>query len=241
MEGNYQIKEWPLYLSIIVRQLKIFIIMKNIRTYYHLILDHSGSMAGCIEQTIEGINKQIARIREVAGRFPDQELITSLTIFNDRVTRVWKRLLPGQLHDLTFFDYSPSGSTAMIDAIGTVITEMQRIAGAEFLENTASAVIVIITDGNDNSSTTYSHGQVSSMIRDLEQTGKWTFTYLGTTLDTINVAADLHIKEINAMRFRKEDSMLLFKGLNNSIYSYISEKQSGNLSKRFFSFEEEID
>jgi len=215
--------------------------MKNTRTYYHLILDHSGSMASCIEQTIEGINKQIARIREVAEIFPDQELITSLTIFNDRVTTVWKRLLPGQLRDLTFFDYYPSGSTALLDAIGTVISEMQRIAGTEFQENAASAVLVIITDGDENSSTTFSHGQVATMIRDLEETGKWTFTYLGTTLDTSNIAADLNIKEINAMRFRKEDSLLLFKRLNNSIYSYISEKQSGNLSKRFFSFEEEID
>ena len=68
--------------------------MKNKRTYYDLILDRSGSMTSCIEQTVDGVNQQIRRIREVADRFPEQELITSLTLFNNNITSVWIRLRP---------------------------------------------------------------------------------------------------------------------------------------------------
>jgi len=83
--------------------------MKNKRTYYQLILDKSGSMSSCIEQTISGINQQILRIRELAARFSDQELYTSLTIFNKNVTPVWTRIRPEELHEIGFADYSPGG------------------------------------------------------------------------------------------------------------------------------------
>ena len=75
--------------------------MKNKRTYYHLILDRSGSMSGLIEQTVEGVNQQIRRIREIGERLPEQELITSLTLFNHRISKTWNYIRSGQLRELT--------------------------------------------------------------------------------------------------------------------------------------------
>jgi hypothetical protein len=43
-------------------------------------------MTSCIDQTISGIKRQILRIRELAARLPDQEIFTSLTLFNESVT-----------------------------------------------------------------------------------------------------------------------------------------------------------
>lgn len=54
--------------------------MKNKRTYYQLIIDRSGSMTSCIEETVNGVNDQITRIRELGARFPDQDLITSMNL-----------------------------------------------------------------------------------------------------------------------------------------------------------------
>jgi hypothetical protein len=200
--------------------------MKNTRTYYHLILDRSGSMSSCIEQTIEGINHQIRRIREVAERFPGQELFTSLTIFNHKMTLVWNRLLPEQLRDLTFSDYMPSGTTALLDAVGSVITESQKVIGLELDTGEATAVVVIITDGYENSSKTWSLVQVSSLIRELEQTGKWTFSYLGATLDAVEIAVRLSIKEDNAMYFNISDTFSMYNRLNLSLENYLGKKHA---------------
>jgi hypothetical protein len=200
--------------------------MKNTRTYYHLILDRSGSMSSCIEQTIEGINHQIRRIREVAERFPGQELFTSLTIFNHKMTLVWNRLLPEQLRDLTFSDYMPSGTTALLDAVGSVITESQKVIGLELDTGEATAVVVIITDGYENSSKTWSLVQVSSLIRELEQTGKWTFSYLGATLDAVEIAVSLSIKEDNAMYFNISDTFSMYNRLNLSLENYLGKKHA---------------
>ena len=121
--------------------------MENKRTYYHLILDRSGSMNICLEQTVDGVNRQIRRIREVAERFPDQELITSLTLFNHQVSQIWTRIEPDRLREITYPDYRPGGTTALLDAVGTTVGELQKSVGPDLEAGEATVVIVIITDG----------------------------------------------------------------------------------------------
>ena len=212
--------------------------MKNKRTYYHLILDRSGSMTSCIEQTVEGVNQQLRRIKEVSERFPEQELITSLTLFNQRITPVWTRLVPENLREITYSDYRPDGTTALLDAIGTTINKLQGSIGQEMEADEASAVVVIITDGYENSSNHYNHEQIASLIHDLEQTGKWTFSYIGATLDAVEIAVKFNIKQTNAMQFSLKESFAMHNKVSDSIYSYLSKKQSGKISDEFLENEE---
>lgn len=213
--------------------------MKYTRTYYHLILDRSGSMTSCIEQTVDGVNQQIRRIKEVSERFPDQELITSLTLFNDRLTRAWSLVRPGNLREISFADYQPEGFTALLDAIGTTIADMHKSTGAEIEAGEASVVVVIITDGHENSSREFSHGQVASLIRELEMTGKWTFTYLGATLDAVEIATSLNIQRNNAMHFKPDDYTLVYNKLDKSLYSYLNEKETGKIKNDFLENEDD--
>lgn len=213
--------------------------MENKRTYYHLILDRSGSMSSCIEQTVDGVNRQIRRIREVAGRFPDQELITSLTLFNDQVSQIWTRIESDRLREITYPDYRPDGTTALLDAVGITVRELQNSVGPELEAGEATAVIVIITDGYENASRHFSHKQVAEMIKELESTGKWTFSYIGATLDAVEVAGTLNIKKRNAMFYNLFESSLMFKKVNDSIDSYIENKQSGKIGTDFLENEEE--
>ena len=213
--------------------------MKNKRTYYHLILDRSGSMTSCIEQTVDGVNQQIRRIKEVAGRFPEQELVTSLTLFNNLISHAWTRMAPNMLRELTFSDYRPDNTTALLDAIGTVVSDLQRSIGDELISDKASCVVVIITDGYENSSKNFTHEQVASLIRELELTGKWTFSYIGATLDAIEIAAALNIKKCNAMQFNLSESFFVYNKINDSLDSYINKKQSGKISNGFLEDEEE--
>ena len=161
--------------------------MKNKRTYYHLILDRSGSMSSCIEQTINGVNQQILRIRELAARFPEQELFASLTLFNHQITPAWLRKRPEDLKEIGFSDYRPDGWTALLDAVGVTLNELQDTIGQEVERDEATVVVVIITDGYENSSKRFTHSQVSSLIRELEITGRWTFSYLGATFDAVDI------------------------------------------------------
>jgi len=184
--------------------------MKNKKTYYQLIIDRSGSMFACMEQMVEGINRQIMRIREIAGRFPEREMITSLTLFNDEVLPVWDRLLPEELRELTFADFRPEGNTALLDAIGITVKKLQQHDGIENGGDEDSFVVIIVTDGYENASRHFTLSIISDRIRELESTGRWTFSYMGSTLDAVSVAAGLNIRKKNAMSFTIQDIRKMF-------------------------------
>jgi len=207
--------------------------MKNKRTYYHLIIDRSGSMSGLIEQTVDGVNQQIRKIKEIGERFPEQELITSLTLFNHRISNIWNYIRSGQLWDMNYADFRPDGHTALLDAIGITLSEVQKAVGMEIENDEASVVVVILTDGYENASINFTHDQVASMIGGLEKTGKWTFSYLGATNDAVDVAQSLNINKNNAMQYNMSEISELYNKISFSMDLYLSEKQTGKIRKDF--------
>lgn len=211
----------------------------NKRTYYQLILDRSGSMSSCIEQTVEGVNNQIHRIKEVAEKFPEQELFTSLTLFNHDVVQVWNRKTIEELKELSYSDYRPDGTTSLLDAIGFSIKSLQDSIGKEVAQNLASVVVVIITDGYENSSTTYQLNQINKIIDELEKTGKWTFSYIGTTIDTYEVASTLSIKRGNTMLYDLNETSSMYHKLSNNIMNYMKLKDSGIIESEFLANEDD--
>jgi len=207
--------------------------MKNKKTYYHLILDKSGSMSSCIEQTVKGVNSQIERIKELADRFPEQKLLTSFTLFNHLILPTWSMRRPEDVQPISFSDFRPEGSTALLDAIGITLQGLIKKVGREVECDEASVVVVIITDGYENASRSFTLPQVSSMIKELESTGRWTFSYLGATLDAVDIAVSLNIKESNAMSYSANASEQIYHKVNKSLDNYLFDKQAGVIKKTF--------
>lgn len=200
--------------------------MKHKRIYYQLIIDRSGSMYACMEQMVEGINQQVMRIKEVAGRNTDHEMITSLSLFNDDVIPVWDRLRPEELQEITFADYRPAGNTALLDAIGITTDQLRQTSDAGSGVPDTSFSVIIVTDGYENASRFFTPGQISELIRNLELTGKWTFTYIGATLDAVSVAANLGIRRENAMYFSVRDARMMFSKLEISLEYFFKDFSS---------------
>lgn len=207
--------------------------MKNKRTYYQLILDRSGSMYSCIEQTVTGVNSQIRRIKEIAERFPEQEVATSLCLFNHKVSQVRDRVSIGMLEEISYLDYQPDGNTALYDAIGLTIKRLQETIGQEVERNEASVVVVIFTDGRENASRQFTHNHISSLISELEMTGKWSFSYIGATLDAVNIAVNLNIRASNASRYSVNESVKEFNKVADCFEYYIGHKEQGVVNKNF--------
>lgn len=212
--------------------------MKNKRTYYQLILDRSGSMSSCIEETVTGINSQIRRIKELAERYPDQEIVTSLSLFNQKLTLVRDRVRPEELTEVSFLDYKPEGMTALHDAIGISVTHLNKIIAREIENDEASVVVVIFTDGYENASHKYNHQQISSIIKELEMTGKWSFSYIGATLDAVNVAVNLNIRASNATQYSVQETRLEFDKLSDRMDRYIHLKDTGIIPDGFIENED---
>lgn len=204
------------------------------KTFYHLIVDRSGSMADCIPATIGGFNEQMQVISALQERFPEQEISVGLTIFNQDVSHQFFDANPAEVALLTRENYGPNGSTALLDAIGMTVSLIKENNQLALLSAENTVVVVIITDGYENASRLFKLQRIREMITALEASGQWTFSYLGATLDAVDVADSLAIKKINSMAFAKHKmSSSVWDNLKISMEDFMEQKESNQKAGGF--------
>jgi uncharacterized protein YegL len=217
--------------------MKIGKTMKTQRTIYHLIVDRSGSMSDCIDATINGFNEQINRIRSMETEFPEQDIRVGLSMFNYSTQQL---AVAENLKNATYLNrknYVPDGGTALFDAIGQTALQLEETFGRQ-AELPTTFVVVILTDGYENSSKLFNLPQIRALIQRLETTEKWTFSFLGATLDAIEVAESLSIRRDNSIRFEKEYMHSeVWDRLSGSMKTYLYNKKMGRNFSNFINDE----
>jgi hypothetical protein len=215
--------------------------MKNKKTIYHFIIDKSGSMSGMEQQAVSGFNTQLATLQELKQTYPDQEFKVSLTYFNHHVQDI---ILNGSVDQILPMDprtFDPGGSTALLDAIGKSIYQLKSDFETELKKDEATVVMVIITDGAENASRLYTYHEVARMIKELDETGKWTFSFLGADLDAIHTSQMLNIRKENVISFSKSNYSGMMNDVSISIRTYAQSKSHGNAKNNIFDIFEKKD
>jgi len=144
-----------------------------------LLVDETGSMGGMEPAVVGGINEFVESLR--ADR-ADAKVRVTLSMFdlhaNDPVVRPKYKAIPlEEVAALEPGDYRPRGATPLNDAVVKTIRGMSRA-----VKKGHRAMLVILTDGLENSSETSSR-DVRKLIHRKEQAG-WEFIYLGANQDT---------------------------------------------------------
>jgi uncharacterized protein YegL len=215
--------------------------MKNKKTIYHFVVDQSGSMSGSEGPTIEGFNSQLKTLQELKKEHPENEYIVSVTYFEDEVMDIVKFAPIEEIQYLTRDSYRPGGLTALLDAIGRSIESIRKNYDSEIKEDLATVVMVILTDGGENASKFYTRHLVAETIKELDSTGKWTFSFLGADLDAIKASDNLNIRRENIISFSKENYSSMMDQMTNSIRNYESMKSVGSIKSDLFDDIEEKD
>jgi Mg-chelatase subunit ChlD len=143
--------------------------MADKQTLILVVLDESGSMGVKQGDVIGGFN----RFLRDQQRLPDPCRLGIVT-FNTTVTRALAPRPIAEVPPLDAQTYVPGGNTALLDAVGTSVA----IAGEHRREG-ERVLMLIITDGEENSSTELTLAQVRDLIARKEAEGCWTFAYLG--------------------------------------------------------------
>lgn len=136
-----------------------------------MVLDESGSMEPIRNQIIGSINDLIMEQKQIKER----PATFTLVKFSDKVKEVIINKSLANIRSLTQEDYTPSGSTALYDAIGNTITRFR---------NEKNVLMVIVTDGQENASKRYTRNQINSMINEKKINNNWTYVYLSSDLST---------------------------------------------------------
>ncbi len=207
--------------------------MKTRKTIYHLIVDKSGSMHDCVENTINGFNEQVNNIKRRASEFEQEEITMGLTLFNDHVEHQYFELSPKSVALLNHRSYQPDGSTALLDAVGDTVNFIEKNVLEGLLPTTV--IVVILTDGYENASKSYNLVNIRNMISRLEETGNWTFSFIGATLDAVEVAKNMAIKSENSFAFDKKNmKSAVWDKLDHSVHNYLEKKKRGWGLSNFF-------
>ena len=105
----------------------------------------------------------------------------------------------GKVPELTRQQYQPRGGTPLLDALGTLITRIDQRLGD--LGTSEDQIVVVFTDGFENSSTTWSRSKLFQAIESRRAAG-WTFVYLGANQDSYHEAGRLGFDHTNTQNFR---------------------------------------
>lgn len=162
--------------------------MKNL-TEIIFIIDKSGSMQSLVDDTIGGFNGFVENQRSLEG----EAYLTTVLFSTDRV-KLHDHIDIREVPQMDKKQYVASGMTAMLDAIGETINEVQdRIDNTPAEARPDNILCVITTDGQENSSHTYSKSTIQRMIEHQTKGHGWQFIFLGANMDAVEEASRIGI------------------------------------------------
>ena len=158
------------------------------RVFNLIILDESGSMSSIERQAIDGVNETVQTIRAAQKKHPEQEHYVTLVSFNsDAVKTIYDKVEANRVEELSDEQYQPSCCTPLYDAMGNALTNLRKSVADDDV-----VLVIVITDGHENSSREYRGAAIKSLVESLKAKG-WIFTYIGANQDVVKVASTLSI------------------------------------------------
>lgn len=211
-------------------------------TYVGLIDDHSGSMTDWIDDemtkhrkdlAMSNFNEQIATLKKEADE--GMEVLATVVEFDNEIECVYDNV---DIEDVApMLEYWTRGMTSLYDAIAYGISKIKKRMDDDPREDKA-ALMVIETDGYENSSQDYSHEdgreRLKKLIEELEETGKWTFTFLGAGLDkkfasSFGMAAGNVVAPVG-MR----DTVFAYTAQSDGMKNFMGARKSGEFQTKTF-------
>lgn len=158
--------------------------MKQNLSHLVFILDRSGSMASTVKDAEGGFDATIDKQKDEPG-----ECRVTLVEFSDGVETIFE---DRQLHAVEKLKLSPSGSTALRDALGTTIEHVgHKLVTLSEHDRPAKVIFVVITDGGENASRQYGPERIKEMIEHQQSVYGWTFFFLGANQDAVTTGTAL--------------------------------------------------
>lgn len=159
------------------------------RILLSFIQDRSGSMSTVWNETLNGFNKYVEDMKADQAKDNEVEYLLSLTTFDTVIDTPLVGKPINEVDGRILAHHGPRGMTALYDAVGKTLQAHDDDKNLTF----DKAIVIIVTDGQENSSREYSKDAVHAAIDDRIKRGNWTFTYLGTQPETWDDATSLGV------------------------------------------------
>jgi Mg-chelatase subunit ChlD len=194
------------------------------RAYIAFVVDESGSMGAGREATIRGMNEQIQMIKNMFKDSQNVAPIVTAVKFNETVTPLFVNKTLNELIEFTEDTYRPNGGTAMYDAVGYVLNQLDSAEGIN--DDDTTVLVVIVSDGEENSSKEHTSEMIAGRVKSFNETKRWTFTYLGANQDLSVVSQRTSFHVGNTKSFNSSNNAtytMAYNSHNMALCSYLQD------------------
>lgn len=188
-------------------------IKTNAATHIYILLDRSGSMQSRWTETCQAINHYVT---ELNGDKSDTALVT-LAVFDGQASQLNFNLVTNHMPTAKWVEtpidlapWAPRGWTPLYDAIDRI---------ASMSEGAEKAIIVIMTDGEENSSTRTSRVQARAVLDRARAKGHQV-VFLGANFDAIKQASHIGTQVAQTLNYSDGRADKTFALLGHHSNSY---------------------
>jgi uncharacterized protein YegL len=154
------------------------------------IVDRSGSMSSIQADAQGGLNSFIAEQKKV-----ENGANVTIIEFDGTVDTVCDQI---DINESVDYKLKPRGSTALLDAIGFVVSEYDKY------NCEGKTIVVVVTDGGENSSTEWAQTAIFDLINERKEQG-WEFVFLAANQDAIKTAQSYGFDANSSMSFASSE------------------------------------
>ena len=178
------------------------------------LLDRSGSMSNCVNDTIGGYNSYLEEQRK------NKNALVTTVLFDNEYEVLHDRTPINEVKNITEKEYFVRGCTALNDAIGKTILSLERVDPKKVL-------FIITTDGLENASREFRKSDIKALI---EKHSDWNFLYIGANIDSYEEGQRLGIKKDNIANYEQSSSGVkkLFRSISKASKMVMEEELSGS-------------
>jgi len=190
--------------------------MRKNYTKIVFVVDRSGSMSKIKSDMEGGFKTFIAEQKKAKLGKCD----VSVYQFDDHYEAVFENK---DIADVPEYNLIPRNMTALYDAVGkTINTVGDQLAKLHEDDRPDRVMMVIITDGLENSSQEFTAQKVQELVKQQTNKYNWQFTYLGSNQDAWAVGGTLGIASDSTMTYANNSRGIkgVWDSLNNATVSY---------------------
>jgi len=148
------------------------------------VVDRSGSMGSIRADAEGGLNAFIEEQKKV-----ENGANLTLVEFDNDYNVIYESV---DISSVEPYALIPRGGTALLDAIGQAVNSVPETEGKK--------IVVVVTDGGENSSREYTNESINALITEKQDQG-WEFIFLAANQDAIATARSYGIDTANAINF----------------------------------------
>lgn len=181
--------------------------------YVHILLDRSGSMEDCRDETISAFNEYLGKLRADS----DSDIrITLMTFDSEGQDVVFDGAPAADAPTLTRETFVPRAMTPLFDAVGRAVAHTDNVT----LRDSEKISFVVLTDGLENASVEHTLQSVRALLESRQKDKGWHVVFLGADEASWAQGATMGAQSARSLRFSKKKMRATFAALYRTQQAY---------------------